>query len=575
MEDVHALTPEKAGNWRSLELSWTWHPATALACVLLGLAVIFLAHRAALWTASESGSGERAGELQRVEGSVRARGAEQAEWNDVGDRRELGFGDWIFTGGDGIALVELEDGRRARLLPGTSVRIERLVNEAGVAGWLERALGFRRAEPVLRVSQGTVRIEKKADARPVAVSIFKQSLRVESQAEIRVEGSGDASRAVLRGDDSSPLSVSPLDARDAVDWPAPDSARGTPELVLSPEGRISLREAGVRLLAPVNGEVLWPTEGAPDPERVAVELSWETDSTAEGEPLLLEVAGPAEGAGNAGETRSFKAAPGESSRTLNLSSGEYRWRIAGASPSSWSAFRVITLASPRPVAPVEGATIPIGEGEARISVTVGWKPLPAPLRSEVEVIPESSATDRFEVAGSQSGAELRVAPGTYYWRVRGWASESRFSAWTRWRKFRVAPLKVTLTGVRPEQAGILVLPPPSRPVAPRVVVESPAAQPPSRVSVPAVVPKGPANGSEVPATGRLVLTWEKATVDHYDVELSRDSAFHDVILRQSPAGNWWVAEPRPGPGSYFWRVRGAAADGSSGEWSAAFGFTVR
>ncbi|MCH8556596.1 MAG: Omp28-related outer membrane protein [Balneolia bacterium] len=84
----------------------------------------------------------------------------------------------------------------------------------------------------------------------------------------------------------------------------------------------------------------------------------------------------------------------------------------------------------------------------------------------------------------------------------------------------------------------------------------------------------PANGSEV-TSQFITLRWtELESADSYDVELSGDSNFNDVIISRSDITqlNTTVSDLEMGE-TYYWRVRGVNI-GGAGVWSEAFTFST-
>lgn len=204
-----------------------------------------------------------------------------------------------------------------------------------------------------------------------------------------------------------------------------------------------------------------------------------------------------------------------------LPEGDWHWRVASVDAagkvhafSPHRAFQVRPLPNP-PAGRAEGAA-----GKARFQ----WEASRGASRYGLEL--SASAAMEQPLASKETGdtgAELDLRSGAYYWRVRGVEGDGQAGAWG-------------------------------------------AA---SRVVIPPAAPSGLTARVE---DGQVLASW-KGDAPRYLVELATDTGFAPALSSQTVATEN-LAMPAPEPGDYWIRVKGLGADGQPGPASAPAPVTV-
>lgn len=241
--------------------------------------------------------------------------------------------------------------------------------------------------------------------------------------------------------------------------------------------------------------------------------------------------------------RSYKTS--NTSITLTLSTGRYYWRVRAedlaGNVGDWSKVWTFSVDYTRPLQPVLQAP-----------QNNSWLNNPRPRLEWRESTDDFSSIAHYhlQVSSMQDFTNLIVdeivystsysftfnlLEGKYYWRVRAFDTAGNPSFWSSVFIFYVdttAPSKPQL--------------------------------------------KSPQNGMYVSCP--LILEWEGGEdlysgTEKFDVEVAKDSAFSNIVIRDSTSENRYVIE-KLSDGVYYWRVRARDRAGNIGEWSATNNFRI-
>lgn len=367
----------------------------ALLCLLGGLAGLRVFTDASIWSARDGGEGQTVARLKRQTGVIRFRPNDSLAWRDISDASQsLVVKDTVFTGPDGIAeLTWEESGDVTTVLPNSLVVIRDPREGQAQDGWLKfffKPLVEAPAPAVIEVAQGEVRVKratgKKAPDPAKATQVIAAGKKFSGEVQVTSAG------------------VS------------------TPALPLTPV---------LRALSPASGSTLYSDVPSLSGE-TTVDFSWE------GKAARITVT--PEDAG--GSTRTITPAAGDTSASVSLKSGRYRWKLEGEEGVAKNPipFRVARFGAPNPVGPVDRAHLPIerkgGKSAEKRTVVLSWEPVDPTFETELELKADGASAPRIETLGGKT-VSYDLAAGTYSWRLRSAHIDGRLSSWSATRSFTI------------------------------------------------------------------------------------------------------------------------------------------
>jgi hypothetical protein len=176
--------PDGVGQGRINDRDWLW----AVLFLILGIIGLMISRMPEFWfQLGDRLTGTGMGTVKVVEGEVRVRERRLPYWMDLdaGTEQKVYKGGAVFTGKNGEALIELESGVQAKVLPNSLVAVEQYEKETVIN--IER--GNIKIEPVAKPRKIKVRSKAKEYTLdvPKASSV---SLQVASQGEVLFSGTG-------------------------------------------------------------------------------------------------------------------------------------------------------------------------------------------------------------------------------------------------------------------------------------------------------------------------------------------------------------------------------------------------
>ncbi len=383
--------------------------------------------------------------------------------------------------------------------------------------------------PKLNFTNGSIQVEQDENGESsLVIQTGDRTINV-SGADLKLEGGGEtedgswnplslimqSGEAKIRGEDGTQTVGADQQAR------------------LGADG-VQVREVTMKLLEPANQAVV-PLDGGGS-KRLA--FRWKLREPYSN--LTFEIS--RDRSFNRGVNRE-DASPGGAVATV--SSGNYYWRIRGTNRSTGKAetsevrkLSVVANARVRLFAPAPGSQISYVVQPPLVSFS--WSANNLANGYDLEIADNSSFTGdvRKYSVGSTSFAVQDLAAGTYYWRVR---------------------TKSAMAGV------------PARTTAASAfrIVQRDGFAAPSLES--------PRSGQTVPvasAGDTVLLSWRASReISRYEVEVSQDSSFTTSVTTQRADRNY-LNYKAPKTGTFYWRVKGYAADGKATPYSPVQRFAV-
>ncbi len=450
----------------------------------------------------------------------------------------------LFLAGSGVALTYLESRARGGADGGRAIGSVTSLQGEGQRRPGDGSIFYRLGKDqavfsgdVVRTSRGTVTTIRLTDGTRVELGELSMAVVHLSATDAAVEMKYGSLRSTAAGNGRVRLVMGDrtLVSTGGVASVARDRVSGAEEMIVERGSAVLVDRQnqqrqvsqGQRLLLE-GGSVreqkmpVLPIEPAPsavistEAEATAVTFRWSGE-----QPIRLLVRGGQSGATVHSETH--PSSPAE----LRLPPGEYSWNIVPAdgptAPGPPRTFQVRRLRPLELISPSPSAVLETSTGEA--DVVLRWQSLTYARAYRWEVSSSadfSQALRSAETNGSQ--AFLRLAPGSYYWRVTVSTADGSTVPASPTRTFQVQKLEgLKAPALRSPRSG---------------AVESLAA-----------------------ASQGIVFSWTAAHAGRTALEISEDSGFSRVVSRAETSGNMASVKLRPTPGTYFWRVRTKLPDG--------------
>lgn len=239
----------------------------------------------------------------------------------------------------------------------------------------------------------------------------------------------------------------------------------------------------------------------------------------------------------------FNANPGELTYTVpeadSLTQGTYYWRVRAYNVDSqaglWSAVRAFKVDATPPLAPV--LNTPLNNADVFTTPTYTWKAAATAVKYEFQYASDAAFTeDRYESGALNGATALSHKPpmqteGMYSWRVRACDAYGNWSAWSAARTVNV----------------LLAAP----------VLAAPA--------------KGSSTYNAVPT-----FSWNAlANATSYQIQIDNSSSFGSPEFSGGTSETSISNYGFTATGTYYWRVRGVDAEGSTGAWSSVWTLVVK
>ena len=611
-----------------------WDLAVGSLCLVIGVFGLRLAGKINSFDELTSPTGSSIGEVRWLNGGVRYRAKSSILWHDLSnDTRSVGNGDMIFTGDDGSADLTLDGNSSARVMSNSLVVVRSTAKAeqqqaSGLAGLFN--IGVEQTKTV-QVEKGGVRIDLKEGADGVEVvangtTFLAKAKSSRASVDISIDPNDPNAGLKIQSDNDVELTVKGKAGAEAKKF---DLSAGQAAIV--PKGKqLTVEEPAYRPLLPTaNTKLVVAADTLKDELPAAsIKFTWRpVKTTAPRTAARLELEGR--------ERVSLRITDDISENEIPLTTGNYRWRLASESmkqgerwTTAWTSFSVTALGAPVAIAPANGFSTFVQEGEEQ-NINFEWQALKPDARAEIEVVDKDGVQRIIAANEGETQVEASFQPGQYRWRVRSVSEKLPASGWSTWRELGLPldiysnvdhlnaskkvevlkskrldklPIRVKwepLPGV--ENYSVSVLDSDGKVIISRNVKGSftdfklnslenkptfivkgvtPNGRTIASEETP-VIPDLPSPGTRFPASGALLprkrytyLTWTKtALTSEYTVQIAHDSAFKSVVVDEQRADNF-IRFFTGAPGEYFWRVRAKAGDLES-RWSPARRFEVQ
>jgi hypothetical protein len=500
-----------------------WYIAGAF--LLLGAAGLRAVSDPVLWNElnqRQSAVTQSMGTVMRKHGGVRYRTYGSPMWHDLTEASHaVSAGDTVFTGDDGRAELRLTDGSVADVQPGSLVVVGRAPESMRAqGGWLAGALnkmvGRATDASLLKVEKGTARLSLRKDSAPLRVQIRDKIYSLSNSGANGDAAETSADVTVPSGGQSARFTSAGVGGKIEIAEGATAVGRRVVEFGAGQAAELGQGDSELRLRV----DRVQPTEPAIGAQMIGDAASvtpfawrWQGDRS---ETVKLDIA-EALPSGEAGPLSHSRSVPGnQKGVSLQLAPGQYRWRLTAGEgaqkvETSWRAFRKVELAPPARLGPMEGTVFASSTREP-VRVAFSWRPMPAPLKVEVEwgldptTVTKATAEQSSPLAAQVH--QVRLPHGKYVWRVRSVTDDGRTSAWSEPQKFSV------LGAAEPLASAPSVLLAPASDAPP--IVAPPVAAAPAPAAV--VVPPPPAVVAKVAPPKSKVKAKSKGKAKAVEVE---------------------------------------------------------
>ncbi len=204
--------------------------------------------------------------------------------------------------------------------------------------------------------------------------------------------------------------------------------------------------------------------------------------------------------------------------------------------------------APQIISPLPGAEIAAQPGKT-VEVSFKWAEFPRGTQGDVEVRSEADQKP-LHIEGGRFGAVESLAPGVYSWKVRALGAGGKSSAWSVSQKLVLTPKPrarpLALTQVSAEKAHAFKL---------AAQAQSARTRRDDVKLIPIPVPAEPREGQMIKVGVRSMLTWPRAQGVSFELEVSSDPGFKQIVFKATTTDNFRAFFPKSA-GFYYWRVRG-------------------